>query len=155
MKTNIDVVRARTVLSWSLALWLALACKDDDPCDPGQEERSAGACFPIMMAGNAGQQGEAGTDGGGGTGGPGEEADAGGDGAAEAPPAAEAEVGQPCSDTTASSDCGAPAPICAPFPAGAACTQILCLDGEPNAGVCPANAPCITPPGNPSVCFPM
>lgn len=131
-------------------LWPGLACKDDEPCDPGQEERSAGACFPMAM----GASGAAGSPGAAGTQGSGDDPDAGA-GAGGAPPAVDAEVGQPCADTTGSSDCGGRAPICAPFPAGSTCTQILCQDGEPNAGVCPADAPCVTFGSNPSVCFPM
>ena len=40
-----------------------------------------------------------------------------------------------------------------PLPAGPACTQILCKPGEPNAGVCPSDWPCMEFPPNPSACL--
>jgi hypothetical protein len=120
-------------------LGLSLACKDNDPCDPDQEERGANACYPAA-AGSAGTLGNPGEPGAGDT-------DSG------APAGGGYEVGQPCTDTTASSDCGGIAPICAPLPAGSVCTQVLCLDGEPNAGVCPADWPCLQIPGYPSTCL--
>jgi hypothetical protein len=128
-------------VSAAVLLGLPLACKDDDPCDPGQEERSANACYPA--AGSAGTPGSAGQPGAGDAG----AEDAAGGGAADF------EIGQPCLDTTASGDCGGVAPICAPLPAGAACTQVLCLDGEANAGVCPPDWPCLQIEGYPSTCL--
>ena len=125
------------------------ACKDDSPCDEGQEERNA-SCYPIAAAGSA-QAGGAAVGPGGAAGGP----DGGLGNDSGEPAGVQAEVGQPCTDTTASSDCGGSAPICAPLPSGTACTQILCLDGEPNAGACPAGWTCVQarPMPDPSVCL--
>lgn len=123
----------------ALAVWLGLtlACKDEHPCDPGQEERSANACYPAAAAGSTGAAVEPDA---------GQLSDSGPTGGGFA-------VGQPCTDTVASSDCGGAAPICAPLPAGAACTQVLCLEGEPNAGVCPVDWPCLQIQGYPSTCL--
>jgi hypothetical protein len=121
-----------------------VACKDDSPCDEGQVERGLAACYPLPAggAGQAGSSGEAGAPG---------DTDAGaGDGGGAAPAAFY--IGQPCSDTTTHSDCGGDAPVCAPLPAGSVCTQILCQDGEPNAGVCPSDWMCLSSAGNPSAC---
>src|SRR4051812_39642452 len=89
------------------------ACKDNDPCDPGQEERLA-LCYAVAQAGANGAQGASGS---------GASLDARSDAGADAPaaPAAlDTDFGTHCSDTTASSDCGGRAPLCAPFPAGPA-----------------------------------
>jgi hypothetical protein len=129
---------------------LALGCKDDSPCDEGQALKSDG-CVPIAAAGS-GDDGSAGTDSGGTDG----VATDGGIGTeAGTPGGVMAEVGNPCQDTTASSDCGGNAPICAPLPSGAVCTQILCLDGEVNAGACPTGWTCLQarPMPDPSVCL--
>jgi hypothetical protein len=151
MKINDKHGLARAVLATALsALALAAGCKDDSPCDEGQTE-VLGACYPAAAAGTSGMAGGAGTSSTAGTGGA-PETDAGGDGGAPAEEAS-AEVGQPCTDTTGSSDCGGNAPICAPLPAGPACTQVLCLDGEPNAGACPADWPCLAIGANPSACL--
>ena len=158
MKTNSNVVRAGAASLWGVALlWLGLSCKDEDPCDPGFVERGAAACYPIPMGGTGGTPGgagSAGTAGAAGTTDVGDQPDAGDSGAAP-PPAVEAEVGDPCTDIVASSDCGGAAPICGDFPGGAKCTQINCMDGEANAGACPATAPCINTPMGTTVCFPM
>lgn len=142
------------------ALWLTgmclislpLGCKDDSPCDEGQEMQN-GACVPVAAAGSAGT-------GGGGTGGGGTDAGIGtdtgrGGTATDAPAGVQTEVGDPCADTTASSDCGGNAPICAPLPSGTVCTQILCLAGEVNAGACPVGWTCLQarPMPDPSVCL--
>jgi hypothetical protein len=125
------------VLNGGALLLLLFACKDDDPCDPGWVETQANSCFP-EMAGSAGMGGA-----------PNEEtADSGAPGDEE-----DFEIGQPCADTAGSSDCGGTAPICAPLPSGAVCTQVMCLDGEPNAGVCPDDWPCTEIPGYPSTCL--
>jgi hypothetical protein len=159
MKTNSKVVRVGAASLWGMALvWLGLSCKDDEPCDPGFVERGASACYPVATGGSGGSPGGGGSAGDPGTAGTtdvGEQPDAGDSGAA-APPPVEAEVGQTCTDTANHSDCGGAAPICAPLPSGTVCTQILCLDGETNAGACPADAPCIpTGATTPSICFPM
>ena len=62
MKTNSSVTECSVAICWGVALLcLGFSCKDDEPCDPGQEERSAGACFPIPMEGASGAAGAAGT----------------------------------------------------------------------------------------------
>ncbi len=133
----------------AMLLGLPLGCKDADPCDPGQEQRGPNACYPASAgsagagAGAGGSAGEAGED------------DAGeGDEDSGAPSAGSGfEFGQPCADSAASSDCGGIAPICVPLPSGSVCTQALCLDGEPNAGACPADWPCTEISGFPSTCL--
>jgi hypothetical protein len=134
---------------WATRMALAallLGCKDGSPCDAGQEQRN-GACIPIAAAGSGGT-GSAGAEGGATT-------DGGIGAEAGAPASVQAEVGDPCEDTTASSDCGGNAPICAPLPSGSVCTQILCLEGEVNAGACPSGWTClqIRPMPDPSVCL--
>jgi hypothetical protein len=138
-------------------VWLSLGCKDDSPCDEGQEVRNA-ACYPVEAtagtgpgsagagAGAAGD--ETASDAGGGTAG-----DAGG--GTDMPAGVQAEVGQACADTAAHSDCGGNAPICAPLPSGTVCTQILCLAGEANEGACPGGWTCVQarPMPTPSVCL--
>jgi hypothetical protein len=150
MNTNDNDSSVRAVLVAALsALVLASGCKDDSPCDEGQTE-VLGACYPAAAAGTTGAAGAGGTSAGGGSTSI-SESDAGGEGGA--PAQVSAEVGQPCTDTAASSDCGGNAPVCAPLPAGAVCTQILCLEGEPNAGACPEGWPCTVIGANPSVCL--
>jgi hypothetical protein len=131
--------------AFSLVLAAALvsfACKDEDPCDPGQVERNA-LCYPADTAGGSG--GSAGS--------ASSSAGAAGEPAAGGAPASvEAEFGQPCADTAAHSDCGGQAPICAPLPSGSVCTQIECQDGEANAGACPAEWSCLKVGDNPSAC---
>jgi hypothetical protein len=135
MKTTHD---RRWALGPLVGLSLALfACKDDAPCDEGQEDR-LGNCYPLAAAGSPGAAGTSA-----------EPVDPG-DGGVQA---VDAVIGQPCTDTAASSDCGGPAPICAPLPSGTVCTQILCLEGEPNAGACPSGWTCVPSAGNPSVCL--
>jgi hypothetical protein len=147
MKTNDDHSWARAILALALsALTLASSCKDDSPCDEGQTE-VLGACYPAAAGGTNGAGGSAANAGSSST----PETDAGADGGA--PAQGSAVVGQPCTDSVANSDCGGNAPICAPLPAGAVCTQILCLDGEPNAGACPVDWPCRVIGTNPSVCL--
>src|SRR5688572_2447847 len=136
MKTTHD--RGRWLLgplAWAVPLSL-FACKDDSPCDPGFVARLGAGCYPEAAAGAAGAAGTAGE--------PVEPGDGG---------VVDAVIGQPCTDTEASSDCGGAAPICAPLPSGTVCTQILCLEGEPNAGACPSDWTCLPSAGNPSVCL--
>jgi hypothetical protein len=134
----------RSLLVIALGVGVMMSgCKDGDPCDPGQREQN-GLCYPIAQAGSSGAPGaQTPRDGG--------DADAGGD----PPGAMDSDFGRACADTVGSSDCGDSAPICAPFPTGNACTQILCQAGEANAGVCPLGWQCLSSPGNPSVCFGM
>jgi len=140
MKTSRNCTRANGIFrSWAMLLLVSFACKDDDPCDPGQVESQAASCSPAS-AGSAGMAGSAGS---------------AGDEPADSGAAADGEfvVGQPCTDTAGSSDCGGDAPICAALPSGSACTQIMCLEGEANAGACPADWPCTEIPGYPSTCL--
>jgi hypothetical protein len=129
---------------------LASGCIDDDPCDPGQIERS-GQCYapPAPSSGGSAAGGSAAT-----------EAGAGGaaDAAAGAPggTALDTPFGSACEDTTSSSDCGGTAPVCAdlsPLGQTIMCTQIDCADGEANAGICPDGFQCLVVAGYPSVCI--
>ena len=131
---------------------LVAGCKDDDPCDPEQIEMHSQCYPPAASGGTAGSAASAasGTDAGG--------ADAGG--AAETvgggAPTLETPIGSPCEDTTASSDCGGEAPVCAdltPLGQTVMCTQTDCAEGEANAGVCPSGFTCFAVPGYPSVCI--
>ena len=143
MKTSDQRRWATGPLVWIAAALAGVGCKDDSPCGEGQVERGSAACYPLPTGGGAGQAGSSGE-----AGAPGE-VDAG-DGGAAAPAAFY--IGQPCADTTSHSDCGGGAPICAPLPAGSVCTQILCLAGEANAGVCPSDWMCYSSAGSPSAC---
>ena len=130
-------------------------CKDDDPCDPGQIEKN-GQCYPAPASGGT-ASGEGGGAGAGGAADNGE-ADGGvGKAAAGAPGASlNTPVGTPCLDTTASSDCGGDAPVCAdlsPLGQSVMCTQLDCAAGEANAGACPSGFTCFQAPGYPSVCI--
>jgi hypothetical protein len=138
MMISTHILTRRLGLALCGLSWLSVGCKDASPCDEGQEERNAG-CYPIPAA-NGGTGGQSEADSGTGT-----------DGAARV--SAEPVVGQPCADPVGSSDCGGAAPICAPLPAGAVCTQISCLEGEINAGACPSDWPCRAIGNNPSVCL--
>jgi hypothetical protein len=137
---------ARSVILSALSLGCLVAgCKDDDPCDPGQIVKNS-QCYPAPATGGTASGGDGGTD-----------ADAAPDAAAGAPGAAlDTPFGTPCTDTTASSDCGGVAPVCADLtPLGQAvmCTQINCGAGEANASACPSTFNCFAPPGYPSVCI--
>jgi hypothetical protein len=149
MTISTQTVTGVLCLSGMALLGFSLACTDDSPCDEGWFERNAG-CYPVAAAGS-GQAGGAGM----GAGGIASVPDGGLGGDSGEPVGVQAEVGQPCADTTASSDCGGNAPICAPLPSGTVCTQILCLDGEPNAGACPTGWTCLQarPMPDPSVCL--
>jgi len=140
----------------SLALMLGLlglgglvaGCKDDSPCDPGQEERNS-QCYPVATGGAGGAGSTGGTAAGG--------TDAAGAADAAAGAAAvETAFGTECADTAGSSDCGGEAPLCAdltPLGQTVMCTQINCAEGEANAGVCPSGFTCFAVPGHPSVCI--
>jgi len=121
---------------------LVVACKDDDPCDPGQIVQNT-QCYPAP--GNGGAPGTGGAESGG-------EPDVAGGGSSSV---AETPFGTPCQDTTGSSDCAGIAPICGDLTKlgqTVMCTQINCSAGEANAGVCPAGFTCFAFPGYPSVC---
>jgi hypothetical protein len=129
-------------LSWGCLMLcaIAVACKDDDPCDPGQIERNS-ACYPPAKGGNSAA---------GGSGGASEAGEGGGSGAATDTP-----FGSPCADTVGSSDCAGNAPVCAdlsPLGQTIMCTQTDCSTGEAHAGVCPSGFTCFAVPGYPSVC---
>jgi hypothetical protein len=121
---------------------MAVACNDDEPCDPGQVVRNT-QCYPAPASG-----GETGSGG----------AQSGGEaGVASGAPssAAETPFGTTCHDTADSADCAGVAPICADLTKlgqTVMCTQINCAAGEANAGVCPAGFTCFAFPGYPSVC---
>ena len=135
---------ARGLVLSALGLSCLLAsCKDDDPCDPGQVVKNS-QCYPApaSVGGSAADAGETPAAGAG---------EAGG-----APSSAASAFGAPCADTTASSDCGGDAPVCAdlsPLGQSVMCTQIHCSPGEVNAGACPSGFNCFAVPGYPSVCI--
>jgi hypothetical protein len=138
---------------WLSCLGLVLSsfgCKDDSPCDEGQEVRNV-SCYPVAAAAGTGS----GSAGAGGEDTAGEDTDSDASAGADPPAGIQAEVGQTCADTAAHSDCGGNAPICAPLPSGTACTQILCLAGEANEGACPSGWTCLQarPLPSPSVCL--
>ncbi|HVY27876.1 MAG TPA: hypothetical protein VHB79_15075 [Polyangiaceae bacterium] len=112
---------------------LPLACKDTDPCDPGQEIKGTG-CFPIMSS-DTGSTGDAG-------------ADAGGAAGVEPWGNPDATWGSHCDRNK---DCGPDAPICATAPFNY-CSQIDCQDGEANAGVCPDTWTCFKFEPYPAIC---
>ena len=124
---------------------LLFGCKDDNPCDPGQVEKFS-QCYPAAAGA------------GGSSGGAAPAPDAGDIGDAGGAPSAglNTEFGTACLDTTAFSDCGGMAPICAdltPLGQSKMCTQLNCNTGEANAGVCPSTFTCFAVPGYPSVCI--
>lgn len=147
MKLQVLALSQALMLGWLGLGSLATGCKDDDPCDPGQEERAT-QCYPIATAGTGGAGGSAASAGG---------TDAGGaDDAAAGAPALDTPFGTPCEDTVAFSDCAGDAPICADLQQlgqSVMCTQVNCAEGEANAGVCPGGFTCFAVPGYPSVCI--
>jgi hypothetical protein len=103
------------------------ACWETDMCDPGQVVQDD-LCYPAPPPHVP-------------------KVDAGGTGDASAPLDT---FGKACS---APGDCaGGNATICG-APQLPLCTQIDCLAGEANEGVCPAGWQCLTVPPNPSVCL--
>lgn len=144
---------AVTSRSWSLRSLLTLgllgllvappACKDNEPCDEGQESIGTG-CFPEATGGStaggssnpqAGSPNEAG-------------ASDGGAGNAAPVGNSDATFGTPCESDA---ECGGDAPVCATDPLYY-CTQLDCKDGEENAGACPDGWTCLLLPPNPSAC---
>lgn len=117
-------------------------CKDEEPCDPGQESIGTG-CYEIAKGGSAGTsstaQGGAISEGGAADGG----AKASGPGSNP-----DATFGTPCQ---VDAECGGDAPVCATDPLFY-CTQLDCKDGEANAGACPDGWTCLLLPPNPSAC---
>lgn len=131
-----------------LALGLApLACKDSDPCDPGQEAKGTG-CYPVKASGgSAGKSSTKPADGGEPSADAG--ASAGGAGSGVEPWGnPDATWGSPCEHNA---ECGPDAPICATAPFNY-CSQIDCQDGEANAGVCPDTWVCFKFEPYPAIC---
>jgi hypothetical protein len=150
--------RASLVLGLCGLSALPFGCKDNDPCDPGQEFVSIG-CFPVTggsaSAGKAGANPHAGAadDAGGANGEPSAggangEPSAGGANGVEPPGNPDAMFGTQCATNA---DCGGDAPVCATEPLFY-CSQIDCQDGEANAGSCPADWVCFKYLDNPSAC---
>jgi hypothetical protein len=121
---------------------LPLACRDGDPCDPGQDligtfcydHASGGAASGGATSDAGAAQAEAGANEGGAP--------------QESGNNPNATFGTPCTDV---SQCGGPAPICVPAPLNY-CSQLDCHDGEANAGVCPAKWTCYKYLDNPWTC---
>ncbi|MES1189411.1 MAG: hypothetical protein ABUL60_36680 [Myxococcales bacterium] len=135
---------ASALLGLLTALVALSACKDEQPCDPGQEAIGT-ACYPVAAGGSAtagsssgSQAGEVSSEGGAGDG-------SGGDAASGNP---DATFGTPCQSDA---ECGGDAPVCATDPLFY-CTQLDCKDGETNAGACPDGWSCVLLPPNPSAC---
>lgn len=132
------------LVTFGLLGLLPLACKDTDPCDPGQEIKSTG-CFPVKPSGSAGKGsvsngGEPSAEAG---------ASAGGAGSGVEPWGnPDATWGSPCEHNA---ECGPDAPICATAPFNY-CSQIDCQDGEANAGVCPDTWVCFKFEPYPAIC---
>jgi hypothetical protein len=129
---------------------LAAGCKDDDPCDPEQLEQD-GQCYPVPVSAGGSSSGAAGAADGGA-----DEGDAAVTTAGAPSGGLDTPVGTPCEDTTASSDCGGDAPVCAdltPLGQSIMCTQIDCATGETNEAACPSGFTCFAVPGYPSVCI--
>jgi len=132
-------VKYLALLSFGLLGLVPLACKDTDPCDPGQEATGIG-CFPIKSDGGSAGKSSAAVEAG---------ADAGGAGSGVEPWGnPDATWGSHC-DTN--KDCGPDAPICATAPFNY-CSQIDCQDGEANAGVCPDTWTCFKFEPYPAIC---
>jgi hypothetical protein len=131
------------------------ACKDDEPCDPGQEAIGT-ACYPVATGGTGGAGGNAsagseGTPEAGATslGGAAEGVAGAADGVAgDAAGNPDATFGTPCHTDA---ECGGDAPVCATDPLFY-CTQLDCKDNEANAGACPDGWTCVLLPPNPSAC---
>lgn len=133
MKLPYSKLQASIALGLCGLSLVPFGCKDNDPCDPGQEFVAIG-CFPVA-AGSAGKSSaEAGAGG---------AEDAGGASGVEPPT-----FGTACATNA---DCGGDAPICATDPLFY-CSQIDCQDGEANAGSCPADWVCFKYLDNPSAC---
>jgi hypothetical protein len=128
-----------------LCLLLAPGCKDEEPCDDGQESIGT-VCYPAATGGSAGSSSlpQAGAPGEGGAADP-----AGGASGSEPPGNPDATFGTPCQ---ANDECGGDAPICATDPLFY-CSQIDCSAGEANDGACPAGWTCFPKaPDHPSAC---
>jgi len=125
-------------------------CKDEDPCDPGEQSIGT-ACYPAATGGGAGKsnppQAGASSDGGGADGGGADGGAAAGGSEPSGNP--DATFGTVCASNA---DCGGDAPICATDPLFY-CSQIDCSAGEANEGACPASWTCFPKaPDHPSAC---
>jgi hypothetical protein len=121
---------------WSLlvlASLLGVSCKDEEPCDEGQESIGTG-CFPKAS---------------GGSGGGGSEPMAGEQSGGAPSGNPDATFGSPCESND---DCGGDAPVC-DNKMFHYCLQTDCQEGEKNAGVCPEGWMCVSSAGNPSACI--
>jgi len=106
---------ARTSVLLAASSWLG-GCWDDDPCDPGQIfEDRVCKTAPAPPAGS--------------------------DGGAPAMEPGDAPWGAAC---TTDADCAGDASFCPPSPFNT-CTNIHCLAGEENEGVCPPDWTCLPP----------
>jgi hypothetical protein len=146
-----DSARRSILLSVSALVFtatLACACWAKDPCGEGMFLLTEGNCAalpaPPDAAPDTGPLVALGSDGGGDA-----ASDGGVDATSQVEAAATSSFGKTCAAMT---DCGGDAPICG-APQLPYCTQIHCQPGEANAGACPADFTCITPPGYPSVCL--
>lgn len=117
----------------------SVGCEIDDPCDPGQIYENTICIVPPepeeeMMMDDSMIVPDAGL-------------------MTTSNEPVEATFGDPCTDPGGSSDCGGAAPICVPMLN--ICSQILCLEGEANAGTCttPGWACLEVQAGSPSLCI--
>jgi hypothetical protein len=124
---------------WLLGVGLlfVVACKDEEPCDTGQESIGTG-CFDKAVGGGAGRDAMPAA---------GETGEAGA-GQIEPPGNPDAMFGDTCASNA---DCGGPAPVCATDPLFY-CSQIDCDAGEANEGACPEGWRCFKYLDNPSAC---
>jgi hypothetical protein len=119
---------------FALMAALPLSCKDEAPCDEGQESIGTG-CFPKASSGGSG-------------------------GKTSEPSAGEASGGAPMGNPDATfgtpcesdADCGGDAPVC-DYKMFHYCLQIECGEGEANEGVCPEGWMCVNFPPNPTACL--
>lgn len=123
-----------SLLVWSLLTLALVACKDEEPCDEGQDSIGTG-CFPRASGGSGGSDT------------PEPSAGESSGGAPAGNP--EATFGTPCESND---DCGGDAPVC-DNKMFHYCLQIDCQPGEKNAGTCPEGWSCISSEGNPSACI--
>ncbi|MDF3065124.1 MAG: hypothetical protein K0R38_725 [Polyangiaceae bacterium] len=125
------------LLTLSLALGLLSGCKDEDPCDEGEEAIGTG-CYPRQTGGSGGTgvtpQGGA-------------PMGEGGAGTSTGNP--DATFGTACESDA---DCGGDAPIC-DYEQFHYCLQTECQEGEQNEGVCPDGWTCFKYLDNPSACI--
>lgn len=140
-----DIQLGRIATLALLGLLAAAGCKDEEPCDAGEESIGT-ACYPVASGGSAGSASApvAGAPAEGGA------ADVpGGSGGTEPLGNPDASFGTPCEANT---DCGGDAPICATDPLFY-CSQIDCSAGEANEGACPAGWTCFPKAADhPSAC---